>query len=104
MQATATRIADVLAKAQETRRQWEAITEPGRRAAIAADHELRRRHPDQVLEPLRWAESEGAAQDAQESAQDLESRPQGSTGLERQARIVRHQGNLPERQTGAGCA
>ncbi|HUY48350.1 MAG TPA: hypothetical protein VMV92_21910 [Streptosporangiaceae bacterium] len=59
MQAQATRIADVLAEAQETRRQWDALTEPTRRAALAADAELRRRHPDQVLEPLKSAEPDG---------------------------------------------
>ncbi len=39
------RVADLLGEAQETRRQWEALTEPTRRVAIAADLELRRRHP-----------------------------------------------------------
>jgi len=58
MEAKATQIAGLLAKAQETRRQWEAFTEPTRRMAIAADLELRRRHPDMTLEPLRSAEPE----------------------------------------------
>ena len=40
------------------RREWEAMTEQPRRLAIAADNELRRRHPDQRLEPLRSAEPE----------------------------------------------
>ncbi|HVB41075.1 MAG TPA: hypothetical protein VNF47_00035, partial [Streptosporangiaceae bacterium] len=56
MEATATRVAGVLAQAQETRRQWEALTEPTRQTAVASDQELRRRHPDRVLEPLRSAE------------------------------------------------
>ena len=56
MHDKATQIADMLAAAQETRRQWEALTESTRRAAIAADLELRRRHPGLRLEPLRSAE------------------------------------------------
>jgi hypothetical protein len=56
MHDKATWIADMLAAAQETRRQWEALTEPTRRAAVAADLELRRRHPGIRLAPLRSAE------------------------------------------------
>ena len=56
MDGKATRIAGLLAEAQETRRQWEALTEPTRRMAVAADLELRRRHPGMTLEPLRSAE------------------------------------------------
>jgi hypothetical protein len=59
----ATQIADVLAAAQETRRQWEALTEPTRRAGIAADLELRRRHPGVRLEPLKSAEPVSAGAD-----------------------------------------
>jgi hypothetical protein len=49
----------MLAETQETRQQWEALTEPTRRVAVAADLELRRRHPGMVLEPLRSAEPAG---------------------------------------------
>jgi hypothetical protein len=56
METKATNIADMLAEAQETRRQWEALTEPTRRVAIAADLELRRRYPDRTLEQLKSAE------------------------------------------------
>jgi TrwC relaxase/AAA domain len=56
MEGKATRIADMLAGAQETRRQWAAMTEPTRRFAVAADLELRRRHPDQALAPLTSAD------------------------------------------------
>jgi hypothetical protein len=38
---------------RDTRRGWEAVTEPTRRIALAADAELRRRHPDAEIEPLR---------------------------------------------------
>ena len=38
------------------RLEWEHATEHSRRLAIAADAELRRRHPDQQIEPLHSAE------------------------------------------------
>ena len=38
------------------RQEWEQATERSRRLAIAADAELRRRHPGQKIEPLRSAE------------------------------------------------
>ena len=44
------------------RREWEAMTEQPRRLAIAADSELRRRHPEHVLEPLQSAEPEPATE------------------------------------------
>ena len=53
MEAKATNIAGMLAEAKETRREWEALTVPTRRVAIAADLELRRRYPDRVLAPLK---------------------------------------------------
>ena len=40
------------------RREWEAMTEQPCRLAIAADNELRRRHPELRLDPLRSAEPE----------------------------------------------
>lgn len=59
MEAKATQVADILAEAQEARRQWEALTEHTRRIAVAADRELRGRHPGQFLEPLTSAEPAG---------------------------------------------
>jgi conjugative relaxase-like TrwC/TraI family protein len=59
MQAKATTVTDLLAEAQETRRQWEVLTEPTRRIAVAADLELRRRHPDADLDLLTSAEPGG---------------------------------------------
>jgi hypothetical protein len=47
-----------LAATDQHRRQWETITEQPRRLAVAADTELRRRHPHQKLPPLRSAEPE----------------------------------------------
>lgn len=45
--------AEMFAAVQETRRQWETLTETTRTVAIAADTELRRRHPGMQIEPLR---------------------------------------------------
>jgi hypothetical protein len=45
-----------LEQTMEVRREWEQATESSRRLAVAADTELRRRHPGQRFEPLRSAE------------------------------------------------
>jgi hypothetical protein len=45
-----------LAQAMADRQDWEQATAPARHLAIAADAELRRRHPDQHIESLRSAE------------------------------------------------
>ena len=42
------------------RQEWEHVTAGSRRLAIAADTELRRRHPDQTIEPLLSAEPAAA--------------------------------------------
>ena len=44
------------AQTMANRQEWEQATAGSRRLAIAADAELRRRHPDQKIEPLRSAE------------------------------------------------
>ena len=46
-------VADRLAEAQAGYDAWEAATGPTRDRAVAADAELRRRHPDARIEPLR---------------------------------------------------
>ena len=63
LEAKAAREAQMFAAVQETRRQWEAVTQATRRIAIAADLELRRRHPGMPIPPLRPhpAELEGMA-------------------------------------------
>ena len=43
------------------RQQWEHATAGSRRLAIAADAELRRRHPDRKIDPLRSAEPSPAS-------------------------------------------
>jgi hypothetical protein len=45
-----------LAATMEDRHEWEHATGHSRHLAVAADAELRRRHPDQRIEPLRSAE------------------------------------------------
>ncbi len=46
----------IFAAAMADRAEWEHATEQTRHLAVAADAELRRRHPDQQIEPLRSAE------------------------------------------------
>ena len=45
-----------LEQTMEARRAWDRATGPSRRMAVAADAELRRRHPGQRFDPLRSAE------------------------------------------------
>ena len=49
---------DTFAKIMDDRHEWERATQHSRHLAIAADAELRRRHPGQRIEPLRSAEPE----------------------------------------------
>jgi hypothetical protein len=51
---------NVFAAVMEDRAEWEKATAQQRCLAVAADAELRRRHPDQRFEPLRSAEPEPA--------------------------------------------
>jgi hypothetical protein len=53
LQAKAAAETAIFAAAQDTRAQWEAVTDTTRRIAVAADLELRRRHPGQQIDPLR---------------------------------------------------
>jgi hypothetical protein len=46
----------ILTQTMTNRQEWEQATAGSRRLAIAADAELRRRHPYQKIEPLRSAE------------------------------------------------
>ena len=52
----------VFAAAMADRADWDAATRQQRHLAVAADAELRRRHPDQHYPPLRSAEPEPATQ------------------------------------------
>jgi hypothetical protein len=53
---------DVFAATMVDRADWEVATRAQRHLAVAADTELRRRHPDQQFPPLRSAEPEPATQ------------------------------------------
>jgi len=59
-----------LAQAMADRHKWERATEQSRHQAITADAELRRRHPDQKIEPLRSAET-ALASDTRREQPDL---------------------------------
>ena len=58
------------AQAMADRQEWEQATARSRHLAIAADAELRRRHPDRKIEPLRSAEP-APASDAERQHPDL---------------------------------
>ncbi len=51
----------LLTQVQETRRNWEQVTDATRRIAVAADLELRRRHPGRPVAALRPHHAEAAA-------------------------------------------
>jgi flagellar biosynthesis GTPase FlhF len=91
LQAKAATEAGMLAAAQETRRQWETVTEPTRRIAIAADLELRRRHPGRQIPPLcaHPAEADGIASPAN---------PGAPTGVDH---LPERAGHKPSGQRGA---
>ena len=47
---------NIFAQTMADRQEWENATAAARHLAIAADAELRRRHPDTTIKPLRSAE------------------------------------------------
>jgi hypothetical protein len=57
---------DVFAATMADRDDWEKATAQQRHLAVAADAELRRRHPDEHYPPLRSAEPEPATSDQRE--------------------------------------
>jgi hypothetical protein len=66
---------DAYERADLARREWARVTEDTRRAALAADLELRRRHPERVREPLRPAEPESTLARAQGPAEPVWQEP-----------------------------
>jgi hypothetical protein len=68
------RIEASLAEAMDDRRAWEEISAGPRRLTVAADSELRRRYPDQPIEPLRSAEPH-APEDDQITTPTNEAKP-----------------------------
>jgi conjugative relaxase-like TrwC/TraI family protein len=82
----ATLVREELAQAHDTRRQWEAMTEPTRRLARAADIELKRRGVLGRDDVLRSAEPEGFTYPRHEKTAEtwVQPRLDGSTDLPRE--------------------
>jgi conjugative relaxase-like TrwC/TraI family protein len=76
------------AQAMADRLAWEQITARSRQLAIAADAELRRRHPDHTIEPLRSAEP---APVSNAERQDLDQIPRQRNGQTARIRDLRVQ-------------
>jgi hypothetical protein len=53
---------NIFSAVMDDRAEWDKATAQQRHLAVAADAELRRRHPDQRFEPLRSAEPEPATE------------------------------------------
>jgi hypothetical protein len=96
LEAKAAQETKLFAAAQETRRQWETVTETTRRIAIAADTELRRRHPDLPLAPLHPHPAEASG-----STSPGPTRPTGQKNawvqptLDGKAHLARHADRQP---------
>jgi hypothetical protein len=96
----ATLVRNTLAEAHDTRRQWEAMTEPTRRLARAADIELKRRGVLSRDDHLRSAEPEGFiypqrkqgrevwVQPRLDGSAELPREPEPLTPTEREARAL----------------
>jgi hypothetical protein len=84
----------------EARREWELATERSRHQAVAADSELRRRHPGQRFEPLRSAEPVVTQEESDEvvlaPSEEPYETPEWITRLAAERRAVREK--LEERQ------
>jgi hypothetical protein len=86
----ATLVRDTLAEAHDTRCQWEAMTEPTRRLARAADIELKRRGVLNRDDRLRSAEPEGFVYPQREQGREVWVQPRldGSAELAREPEPV----------------
>jgi hypothetical protein len=82
-----------LAQAMTYRQQWEHATARSRQLAIAADAELRRRHPDRRIEPLRSAEPTPASDEDRQHLDLIQRQRNGQTawigGLEAELQTFR---------------
>jgi hypothetical protein len=92
----------VFAAVMADRADWEQATRSQRQLAVAADAELRRRHPEQQHPPLRSAEPPPATQEqcaelALTAGMEILELGQWITGLAAQRREFAHQ--LAERQS-----
>jgi TrwC relaxase/AAA domain len=72
-------LADRLAEAQAGYDAWEAVSGPTRERAVAADAELRRRHPEQHVEPLRAVSTRPQSEPAAAPARDESVAPEPET-------------------------
>jgi hypothetical protein len=68
---------DVFAATMADRADWDAATRQQRHLAVAADAELRRRHPGQQYPPLRSAEPEPATDAQRDDLTPTLAQPQG---------------------------
>lgn len=87
MHTKAAHVAETLATAHETRRQWAALTDSTRRMALAADSELRRRHPEAKL-PLLSPVAAETAPEIQPSTPEAESNAAGHAGTQNLADLA----------------
>jgi hypothetical protein len=71
---------EVFATVMADRADWDAATRAQRRLAVAADAELRRRHPGQHYSPLRSAEPEPATESQRAELTLTPGQPPGETG------------------------
>jgi hypothetical protein len=67
------------AQAMAGRQEWEQVTARSRQLAIAADAELRRRHPDHTIEPLRSAEPAPASDAERQHLDQIPRQRNGQT-------------------------
>ena len=70
----------VFATIMADRADWDAATRAQRHLAVAADAELRRRHPDQHFSPLRSAEPEPATESQRAELTPTPGQPPGEMG------------------------
>lgn len=78
----ARQMADKFGEAQDTRRQWEAMTEPTRRLAVASDIELHRRGALESGDKLKSAEPQGFVYPAERVPADVWVQEKLDGGLE----------------------
>ncbi len=74
--------AEVLAVADARHREWMQATDGQRRLAVAADSELRRRHPELEIEALRSAEPEPVSEPEREESARGDKLPEWITRLD----------------------
>ena len=97
-------------KADLARKEWARVTETTRRAALAADLELRRRHPEHIREQLRSAEPKSTLAQAQARGEPMVRetlpgmsrpgrQPEITTRRQEDARMLAALGLTPETAT-----